>query len=92
MFTIGYDGTSAVVDGNARRRYGKLSTPELAARGLFRAAYCSALRSGSAAELDSVAEAYNRCAGTTYRGSDPSFARLFGVGSLPAEKIRTKIL
>lgn len=41
IFTIGYDGPHAVVDSQARRRYGSLSTRELAERGLYRAAYAS---------------------------------------------------
>jgi hypothetical protein len=41
IFTIGYDGPHAVVDSQARRRYGSLSTRELAELGLYRAAYAS---------------------------------------------------
>ena len=33
VFTIGYDGASAIVDGRAKRQYGKLSTMELAEEG-----------------------------------------------------------
>jgi len=60
VFTIGYDGPIAVVDRQARRKYGKLSTQELAERGLFRAAYSSALYSGDGEELKTVAEAFLR--------------------------------
>ncbi|MCL2093909.1 MAG: hypothetical protein FWH12_06910 [Treponema sp.] len=59
IFTIGYDGPAAVVDNQAKRRYAKLSTRELAERGLFRAAYSSALYSRNTGELQSVIEAYN---------------------------------
>ena len=42
VFTIGYDGASAIVDGRAKRQYGKLTTMELAEEGLYRAAFASA--------------------------------------------------
>jgi hypothetical protein len=78
IFTIGYDGPAAVVDGQAKRRYGPLSTAELANRGLFRAAWSSAVFSGDKAEKELVLDAYNRAAGTSYRAEDP-LDRLFGV-------------
>jgi len=59
IFTIGYDGPVAVVDNQAKKKYGKLSTVELAEKGLFRAAYSSAVFSGGL-QLEFVAEAYNR--------------------------------
>jgi hypothetical protein len=89
VFTIGYDGPSAVVDGQAKRRYGGLSTGELAARGLFRAAYSSALYSKEKAELEAVVAAYNQAAGTSYTASS-SLDRLFGV--FPAEVRRSIVI
>ena len=82
VFTIGYDGPAAVVDNQAKRKYGKLSTRELAEKGLFRAAYSSAVYSRNSDELKFVAEAYNRLV-TSPSGSSaieiPAFERLFGV-------------
>ncbi|MDR0403879.1 MAG: hypothetical protein LBH35_09860 [Treponema sp.] len=78
IFTIGYDGPAAVVDSQAKRRYGSLSTAELADRGLFRAAWSSAVYSGDRAEKQLVLDAYNRTAGTSYSAEDP-VDRLFGV-------------
>ena len=60
VFTIGYDGPAAVVDNQAKRKYGKLSTRELAEKGLFRAAYSSALYSKDPEELKFVAETYRK--------------------------------
>ena len=60
VFTIGYDGPAAVVDNQAKKKYGKLSTHELAEKGLFRAAYSSALYSKDPAEFKFVATAYSR--------------------------------
>jgi hypothetical protein len=89
IFTIGYDGPAAVVDGQAKRRYGPLSTAELANRGLFRAAWSSALYSGDKAEKELVLDAYNKAAGTSYRAED-SPDRLFGV--FPVDVKRSIVL
>ncbi|MFP3042845.1 hypothetical protein LQZ19_13590 [Treponema primitia] len=89
VFTIGYDGPAAVVDGQAKRRNGSLSTRELAERGLFRAAYSSAIYSKDTADLETVLEFYNKAAGTTYTPSS-SLDRLFGV--FPIEVKRAIVL
>jgi hypothetical protein len=78
IFTIGYDGPSAVVDREAKRRYGSLSTRELAERGLFRAAYSSALYSQDPGEMEILVEIYNMAAGTSLTVSS-NLERLFGV-------------
>ena len=56
VFTIGYDGPAAVVDKQAKRKYGKLSTRELAEKGLFRAAYSSAVYSGNQDDIKYLAD------------------------------------
>ena len=89
IFTIGYDGPVAVVDGQAKKRYGSLSTPELAEKCLFRAAYSSAVFSNNKEEMAAVIEAYNNKAGTSYKPSD-SLERLFGV--VPVEVKRAVVL
>jgi hypothetical protein len=88
VFTIGYDGPAAVVDGQARKRYGSLSTAQLAEKGLFRAAYCSAVYSGDSSEKSQVLEMYNRAAHTSHKPGD--LDRLFGV--FPVEVKRSIVL
>jgi hypothetical protein len=78
VFTIGYDGPAAVVDGQAKRRYGSLSTRQLAELGLFRAAYASAVYSGDPRDMETVLEFYNKAAGGS-SATGSSLARLFGV-------------
>jgi hypothetical protein len=78
VFTIGYDGPAAVVDKEAKRRYGGLSTRELAEKGLFRTAYSSAVWSKDPGEIAAVAEIYNNLTGAS-PGAGSSFDRLFGV-------------
>jgi hypothetical protein len=85
IFTIGYDGPSAVVDGQAKKRYGALSTGELAERGLFRAAYSSAVYSRKPEELKTVVDAYNKAAGLSLTADAP-LDRLFGVFSVDVKR------
>jgi len=83
VFTIGYDGSAAVVDRQARRKYGKLSTRELVEKGLFRAAYASALYSKDQEEIRFVAEAFNRLRGNSPAELSEAYLstlnKLFGV-------------
>ena len=88
IFTIGYDGPIAVIDGQAKKRYKGLSTEQLIEKGLFRAAYSSAVFSKNQDELKLVAEAYGRLTGTTVNMSNMD--RLFGV--FPMEVKRSLIL
>ncbi|MDR0502727.1 MAG: hypothetical protein LBH16_05335 [Treponema sp.] len=95
VFTIGYDGPSAIVDGQAKKRYSSLSTKELAEKGLFRAAYSSAIWSKNPEELKTVVEVYNRISGSSisadaYTAGSSSLQRLFGV--FPVEVYRAIIL
>ena len=43
VFTIGYQGDTAIVDGSARKRYGRMSATQLLDEGLLRPAVCAAL-------------------------------------------------
>jgi uncharacterized protein YnzC (UPF0291/DUF896 family) len=89
IFTIGYDGPAAVVDGQAKKRYGGLSTRELAEKGLFRAAYSSAIWSKERAELETVVEIYNTLTGASLT-PESSLDRLFGV--FPVDVKRSIVL
>jgi hypothetical protein len=89
VFTIGYDGPAAVVDGQAKRRYGSLSTAELAEKGLFRAAYSSAIYSKDSGELQTVVNEYNKISGSSFTAASP-LDRLFGV--FPVDVKRSVIL
>ena len=78
IFTIGYDGPVAVVDKQARKRYKSLSAMELAEKGLFRAAYASALWSKNSGEINAVLDIYNKNTNAP-PGLDTTPERLFGV-------------
>jgi hypothetical protein len=89
IFTIGYDGPSAIVDGQAKKRYKSLSTRELAEKGLFRAAYSSAIWSKDPQDMTALLETYNRISGSSLTPNSP-LDRLFGV--FPIEVNRSIIL
>ena len=78
IFTIGFDGAVAVVDGRAKRQYGKLTTMELAESGLYRAAFSSALYSKNELEMKAFIDFFNAKAGTAYTSAE-QLSRLFGV-------------
>jgi len=59
MFTVGYDGDSAVVDMKAKKKYSKMTTMELLEAGFFKPALCSAIYSENPEELNAVLEKYN---------------------------------
>ncbi len=82
VFSVGYQGVSAIVDKSAKKKYGKLSTRELAEKGLFRAAFCSALYSGNEEEISAVMEVYNSRNRTKLKSPD-EMKRLLGVFSVP---------
>jgi len=90
VFTIGYEGDTAVVDGAMKKRYGSLSTVELAEKQLYKQAVCSAVyeevtqKQGNSGEvaLRRVLEIYNS---DTERkiGSVEELKRTFGVYEVP---------
>ena len=90
IFTIGYDGPSAVVDRQARKKYGSLSTRELAEKGFYRAAYSSAVYSQNPDELKLIADLYNRLGASGTEASPgyelPAFERLFGVSLVDVKR------
>jgi len=60
VFTIGFDGELAVVDGKAKKEFGKLSTMQLAEKGFYRAAFSSALYSGKPEEMNAFIKFFNK--------------------------------
>jgi hypothetical protein len=78
VFCIGYDGDTAIVDGRAKKEFSRLSSAELAEKGLYRAAFASALYSRKAEEMKAFIDLFNQKAGTQYTESG-QLSRLFGV-------------
>ena len=85
VFTIGYEGNTAVVDGALKRRYGSLTTEQLAEKKLYKQAVSSAVYeelSAGGAALQRVLELYNRDARKKI-GSVEELKRTFGVHEIP---------
>jgi len=78
IFAVGFDGNTAIVDKSARAMYGKLDTKALADKGLFKAAYRSAVFSGSSEDADYVLEKFNEVSKIRYENSE-DLAKVFGV-------------
>jgi hypothetical protein len=90
VFTIGYDGAAAIVDGRAKRQYGGLSTMELAETGLYRAAFASALFElkfkKDESQMKSFISFFNAKAGTSYENAE-QLQRLFGLTGEAATRV-----
>jgi hypothetical protein len=84
IFTIGYDGETAIVNGKAKRKYGRLSTEELARKGLFKPALCSALYEKDERGLQLVLELYNTRSDKKLDSAE-NLMRTFGVTEVPEE-------
>jgi len=78
IFCIGYDGGTAIVDGRAKKEFSKLSTAQLAEKGLYRAAFASALYSKKPEEMHAFIDFFNQKAGTKFT-DEAQLSRLFGV-------------
>jgi hypothetical protein len=82
MFTVGYQGDTAIVNASAKKKYGRLSTVELAKQGLYKAAICSAVYAESDQELEQVMRIYNEQNNKSI-DSIQTLKRIFGVSGLP---------
>jgi hypothetical protein len=82
IFSIGYQGDSAIVDFRAAKRHGSLSAVELAEKGLYRAGFCSAMYDGDEDAMRQVVAIYNRVSGASLEGVE-AMKRLLGVFSVP---------
>ncbi len=79
IFTIGYHGGTAIVDGVARKEHGNASAEELMELGLYRAAFCAALFDG---KLDTFLPVFT--ARTSIGVTDvEQLKRVFGVFEVP---------
>lgn len=78
VFAIGFEGAVAIVDGKAKKEFGKLGTMQLAEKGLYRAAFASALYAGKQDEMRAFIDYFNARASTAYAEA-AQLSRLFGV-------------
>ncbi|MCD6395908.1 MAG: hypothetical protein J7L71_00075 [Spirochaetaceae bacterium] len=91
MFTIGYQGVSAIVDKHAKKQYSKLSSTELAEKGLFKSAFCEALFDEDIVKQKEISNIYNRISGEAITNVD-SMKRLLGVFEVPSHISRVRYI
>jgi hypothetical protein len=84
MFTVGYQGNTAIVDGMSKRKYSKLSIGDLAEKGMFKPALCAALYSGNESDLTTVLTQYNKHATKKITSID-ELKKVYGVTKAPDE-------
>jgi hypothetical protein len=82
VFCIGYEGATAIVDGRLMRQNASRTTRQLAEKGLFKQALCSALFAGNDNELAEVLALYNKGTGSSV-ASVEDLKRIFGVSGVP---------
>ncbi|MFP4179134.1 MAG: hypothetical protein ACLFNZ_04210 [Spirochaetaceae bacterium] len=91
VFTIGYQGDVTLVDGRAKKEYAKLTTEELMEKGLFRAAFCSALYEGDEEKMKMVVDNFKERSGAKLETIE-DMKRMLGVYQVPSELEKVKVL
>ncbi len=84
VFCIGYQGDAAIVDGRLKKAYRSLSTAELLEKGLYRAAFSSAIFNEDEEEIMLVVNTWNQMTGASMKTSE-EMKRLLGIFSVPAD-------
>jgi hypothetical protein len=84
MFTVGFQGNSAIVDSRQKRKYARLTVPELLEKGLFKPAICSAIAAGNDGDLDKIFIYYNERAWVKLKTRD-ELLKVFGISKIPEE-------
>ncbi len=91
IFTIGYSGNTAIIDGKALMQHGSLDTAGLLEKGLYKQALASAYVSENPEEARLVLTEYNRAAGTSFDAPE-QLERVFGLVRTVAEDVKPRIL
>ncbi|HDQ14113.1 MAG TPA: hypothetical protein ENN41_04780 [Sediminispirochaeta sp.] len=91
IFTIGYSGDTALVDGRAKKEYSKLSLDQLIEKGLWRAAFCLALYDDSQEGMLKVVQGYNEKSGASLE-TVHDMKRMLGIFEVPEEISKVKVL
>ncbi len=91
VFCIGYNGGTAIVDRKLEAQYGRLTTRELFARGLYKPAVASAIFAKSDDDLGWIFQEYVRVTGKALRDVD-ALKRTVGVGEVYQSILKTSFL
>jgi hypothetical protein len=82
IFTIGFQGNAAIVDGLLKRKFGGLTTLQLAENRLFKQALCSALYEENDNAIREIMDIYNKEAPKKIK-SPEDFKKTLGVTRIP---------
>ena len=82
IFCIGFEGSTAIVDGRLQRRCRAWTASRLAEEGLFKQALCAAIHDGKPEELEAVVSLYNARTANKV-GSIEELKRIFGTFGIP---------
>ena len=82
VFCIGFEGTTAIIDGRMMRRHGSSTSRQLAEAGLFKQAVSSAVFNNSVTELGEVLAVFNARTQAPIRSVE-ELKRTFGVTGVP---------
>lgn len=82
VFSIGFQGEVAIVDGKASKQNKGLNSIQLAEKGLFRAAFCSALFENNEDDMNIVIQKYKESGSANIKNID-DMKRILGVYSVP---------
>jgi hypothetical protein len=91
VFCVGFEGSTAIVDGRMRARYGALPSVRLAEEGLFKQAICSALHAGRPEELESILSIYNERTRFPVRSVE-ELKRTYGTFGVPEGVTRVTVI
>jgi hypothetical protein len=91
IFTIGYQGDTAIVDGSAKKQYHNCNAEQLAENGLFKSAVCFAVYDDDQEELEHILNIYNSKTGFNL-SSPAELKKVFGVTDIPEGIEKVKII
>ena len=91
IFTVGFQGNTAIVDKKAQRSFRRANIDELLSRELFGAAFRAAIFDGVEPAIERIRLAYNESFDANYE-SALQLKRLFGVDVVPEDVSRIRAL
>ena len=91
IFTVGFQGNTAIVDRKAQRSFRGSTIDDLISRELFGAAFRAAIFDSDDAAMERIRLAYNESFDADYE-SAMQLKRLFGVDMVPEDVARTRAL
>lgn len=91
VFTVGYQGESAIIDGKAQKKYKSATIEQLLEDGMYKAAFCKAIYHDDIEGQKKVLRMYNEKSGSSYESIE-NLKRLFGVYGVPEGVNKTTTL